>query len=199
MTDDAAPRRRSVAFWVRWLHVYASVLALAATLLFAITGFTLNHAEWFESGTPSVRMLDGKVPPALCADPVDKLAIAERLRATHTLRGAVTDFAIDDAECTVVWKGPGYSADATIDRAAGTYRVEESRRGLFAVIDDLHKGRDSGAVWSLVIDASAALLAFVSVTGLWLLLYLKKRRSPGLWIALVGAIALVAAFALGVA
>ena len=68
-----------------------------------------------------------------------------------------------------------------------------------AVLDDLHKGRDSGPLWSMVIDASAVVLAFLSLTGLWLLLYLKKRRRTGLWVALAGTIALVLAFVGGVA
>jgi len=203
--------------WVRWLHIYGSMLGLCATLLFAVTGLTLNHAEWFESGEPVVRSIDGTLPAALLAtaagkvdgaanderrdrdDGVDKLAVAETLRARHGLHGMVTSFEIDDAQCTVIWKGPAYSADATIERADGRYRVEESRRPLMALLDDLHKGRDCGPVWSFVVDASAVVLAFLSLTGLWLLFYLKKKRRSGLVTALVGTIVLVLAFAFGVA
>lgn len=196
---DARAGGRPWPRWVRWLHVYGSMLGLAATLLFAVTGLTLNHADWFESKEPTVRAFAGELPPPLLADAVDKLAVAERLRATHRLQGMVTEFLVDDAQCLVVWKGPGYAADATIERADGRYRIEEQRRGLWAVLDDLHKGRDCGPVWSLVIDVSAVALAFLSITGLWLLLYLKKRRRAGLLTALVGAAAVVAAFAFGVA
>ena len=185
--------------WIRWLHIYGSMLGLCATLLFAVTGLTLNHADWFESKEPTVRAFAGDVSTALLAGAVDKLAVAERLRAAHRLQGMVTEFLVDDAQCLVVWKGPGYAADATIERADGRYRIEEQRRGLWAVLDDLHKGRDCGPVWSFVIDASAVALAFLSLTGLWLLLYLKKRRRAGLLTALVGTLAVVAAFAFGVA
>lgn len=196
---DARAGGRPWPRWVRWLHIYGSMLGLAATLLFAVTGLTLNHADWFESKEPTVRAFAGELPPPLLADAVDKLAVAERLRAAHRLQGMVTEFLVDDAQCLVVWKGPGYAADATIERADGRYRIEEQRRGLWAVLDDLHKGRDCGPVWSLVIDVSAVALAFLSITGLWLLLYLKKRRRAGLLTALVGAAAVVAAFAFGVA
>lgn len=37
--------------------------------------------------------------------------------------------------------------------------------GFGAVINDLHKGRDSGDTWQWLIDISAVLLAFVSLTG----------------------------------
>lgn len=196
---DARPGSRPWPRWIRWLHIYGSMLGLAATLLFAVTGLTLNHADWFESKEPTVRAFAGELPAPLLADAVDKLAVAERLRAAHRLQGMVTEFLVDDAQCLVVWKGPGYAADATIERADGRYRIEEQRRGLWAVLDDLHKGRDCGTAWSLVIDASAVALAFLSLTGLWLLLYLKKRRRAGLLTALVGTLAVVAAFAFGVA
>lgn len=200
MSEGGAPSGgRPWPRWIRWLHIYGSMLGLVATLLFAVTGLTLNHADWFERKEPTVRAFTGDVPPGLLAGAVDKLAVAERLRAAHRLQGMVTEFLVDDAQCVVVWKGPGYAADATIERADGRYRVEEQRRGLWAVLDDLHKGRDCGPVWSFVIDASAIALAFLSGTGLWLLLYLKKRRRSGLVAALLGALALVAAFAFGVA
>lgn len=200
MSEPAAPSGgRRWPRWIRWLHIYGSMLGLAATLLFAVTGLTLNHADWFESAEPTVRTGDGDVPLALLAPDVDKLAVAEQLRARHGLRGSVTEFAIDEGQCLVVWKGPGYSADATIERKSGRYHLEEARRGWVAVIDDLHKGRDCGPVWSLVVDASAVVLAFLSATGLWLLFYLKKRRRNGLLTALVGTLVLLLAFAFGIA
>jgi len=198
--SEAAPSGgRHWPRWIRWLHIYGSMLGLGATLLFAVTGLTLNHADWFERAEPFVRTFDGSVAKELLAGSVDKLAVAEQLRAAHRLQGTVTDFTVDDTQCVVVWKGPGYSADATIERGDGRYHVEEARKGWMAVFDDLHKGRDCGPVWSFVIDASAVVLAFLSATGLWLLFYLKKRRRSGLLVALAGTLAILAAFAFGVA
>lgn len=191
------PRRRWLPQLMRWLHIYASMLGLVATLLFAVTGLTLNHADWFESGEPTTRKLEGSVPKELLAGDVDKLKVAEMLRAAHRLRGTCS-VSIEDDVCIAVWKGPGYSADATIERADGKYVIEESRRSAFAVLDDLHKGRDCGPVWAAVIDVAAVVLTFLSVTGLWLLFYLKKRRRSGLIVALVGGVVLVVCFALGV-
>ena len=61
------------------------------------------------------------------------------------IRGALAEFRVDDTECTVSFKGPGYSADAFIDRESGQYTLTEFDHGLIAVINDLHKGRDTGA------------------------------------------------------
>ena len=66
------------------------------------------------------------------------------------------------------------------------------------MINDLHKGRDTGRAWSAVIDASAIGLIVISASGLALLFYIKRRRARGLLTALVGAALLVAAFFLGV-
>ncbi len=186
---------RRLPQWIRWLHIYGSMLGLCATLLFAVTGLTLNHAEWFESGEPAVRSLTGALDKALLGATVDKLAVAETLRERHGLKGKVSEFAIDDAQCLVVWKGPAYSADATIERGDGSYQLEESRRPVMALLDDLHKGRDCGPIWSFVIDASAVALTFLSMTGLWLLFYLKKKRRTGLVVALVGTVLLLLGFA----
>ena len=191
------PRRR-LPQWVRWLHIYLSMIAFGATLLFAVTGLTLNHADWFESGEPVVRSIEGELPAALLRGDVDKLSVAERLRAAHRLRGVVKEFDVDDVECFVLFKGPGYSADVVVDRERATYRLEESRRGVVAILDDLHKGRDCGDWWSVVIDVAAVLLTLLSVTGLWLLFYLKKRRRNGLIVGFVGGAFVVISYVFGV-
>lgn len=64
--------------------------------------------------------------------------------------------------------------------------MTELRLGVFAVLNDLHKGRDSGKGWGWLIDISAVLLTLVSLTGLLMLLFLKKRRLSGLIITVVG-------------
>ena len=51
------------------------------------------------------------------------------------------------------FKGPGYAADAFIDRESGHYKLTPIDHGFIAVINDLHKGRDTGPVWSVVIDS----------------------------------------------
>ncbi len=87
-----------------------------------------------------------------------------------------------------------YSADTFIDRESGHYTLTELDHGLIALINDLHKGRDTGPIWSVVIDLSAGLMTLISLTGLVLLFYLKLRRVPGLIVALVGTVVIVLVF-----
>ena len=109
---------------------------------------------------------------------VDKLQVVESCGPTAGVHGALADFRIDDAQCEVVFKGPGYEASALVDRATGKFDLTESRMGFAAIINDLHKGRDTGAVWRVVIDLSAALLVFISLTGLILLYFVHNTASP---------------------
>ncbi|HPF13514.1 MAG: PepSY-associated TM helix domain-containing protein [Planctomycetes bacterium] len=198
----SARRRRGVVFWVRWLHLYVSVIGFAALIFFSLTGITLNHADYFESGAEVERTWEGSLSEGLIpsdeSQPVDRLALVEALRSEHGLQGAVREFSDEDGIITLVFKGPAYSADVTVDRMDGQAKLYELRLGTWALLDDLHKGRDSGGAWSWVIDASAILLIIAAATGLWLLLYIKKRRSMGLLLTLGGTLVLFLVWAVWV-
>lgn len=185
--------RMKVAGIARWLHVYLSMLGLFVLLFFSATGITLNHPTWLGAAATRTTQAEGRLDPALVRPPatdsaagVARLEVVEHLRAAHGLRGAVADFRADEYECSVTFKGPGYSADAFIDRETGRYDLTETVHGPVALLNDLHKGRDAGPAWSALIDASAALLIVASLSGLVLLFYIKRRRAPGLIVAAAG-------------
>lgn len=179
--------KRRLAKYSRWLHIYGSMTSFVIVFFFAVTGWTLNHAELFngrERTTKSNGTVDARWTNTGTAD-VAKLEIVEALRRDHHVGGAVSDFRTEDDQVSITFKGPGYSADAAVDRKSGKYELTESRLGLVAIANDLHKGRDSGTVWKAAIDVSAGLLTFISLTGLILLYFIHKHR-------LAGAILLVA-------
>ncbi len=60
--------------------------------------------------------------------------------------------------------------------------------GFAAILNDLHKGRDTGRVWSAVIDLSAILMVLVSLSGMVLIIFLHKRLVSGLVSVVAGAI-----------
>jgi uncharacterized protein len=180
--------RRKLASISRWLHVYLSMASFAILLFFAATGLTLNHQDWF-ARQHRTKQSHGVLDTRWVKGNVDKLQVVEFLRRKEGVRGAVDDFRIEEAQCSVSFKGPGYEADVVIDRA-GSYDLTETHAGLAAILNDLHKGRDTGAVWSGIIDASAILMSTLSLTGLILILYLHKRRLAGL--VLLGAGCLIA-------
>lgn len=187
--DKSKVWRKRTAAWSRWLHLYLSMLSFLVVLFFAVTGLTLNHVEWFD-GQQTERKATGTLPAAWVNIPdtaaIKKLQVVERLRQNYRVQGSVSEFLVEDDQCAVSFKGPGYSADAFINRHDGTFKLTEQRQGLVAVLNDLHKGRDSGAKWSWVIDVSAGFLTLVSLSGLAMLFFLKNKRANGLLVALVG-------------
>ncbi|MBS1915740.1 MAG: PepSY-associated TM helix domain-containing protein [Bacteroidetes bacterium] len=174
---------------MRWLHIYLSMISFAIVFFFAITGLTLNHADKFvdqlhtsqEKGKLDINWV--KTTDTLR---IAKLEIVEYLRKNNNITAALSDFRIDDSQIGVSFKGPGYAADAFINRETGEYDLTKTSAGFVGIINDLHKGRDTGSAWSLFIDICAILLALVSLTGILLLLFLKKRRLSGLIVAACG-------------
>jgi hypothetical protein len=184
-----------LAWLARWLHTYLSMFSFLMLLFFAATGLTLNHADWFATQARTVQRqgaLDLAWVKTPDANAVAKPEIIDYFRRVERVKGTVGDdpgdFNVDDTQCEVSFKGPGYEASAVIDRATGKYQLTETRGGFVAVLNDLHKGRDTGKKWSVLIDISAALMAFVSLTGLTLIFFLTKRRTSGLMAIAIGAL-----------
>jgi hypothetical protein len=188
------------ARWIRWLHIYASMSSCAIVLFFSVTGLTLNHPTWFGGDRETVRESNGSVDPRWLGDPseanssVSRLEVVEQLRGEAKVRGALKEFTVDESQCIVAFRAPGYTADTFIDRKTGHYELVESSLGWIAVFNDLHKGRDSGRAWGWVIDLSAGLLVFVSATGILLLFYINRHRKTGLVTAVIGFILTIALY-----
>lgn len=85
-----------------------------------------------------------------------------------------------------------------LDRGTGKDELTQSRHGAVALLNDLHKGRGRGAVWSWFIDASAIVMKLVSVTGLLLLFYLRRRLVTDFCVTLLGTVATVLFYWFGV-
>ena len=161
-------------------------------LFFSITGLTLNHAEWIVGGLRQTEKT-GQLPVEwLSGTEPKKLEIVEKLRSMFGVRGAVEEFRVDERECTVAFKGPGYAADAFVTRATGALKLTVAEEGSLAALNDLHKGRHTSKTWAWVIDISAILLTLISLTGLGLLFYLKRIRTAGLMVVAGGALLLFA-------
>ena len=193
------PLRLRIHSGIRWLHTYLSLVSLLMVLFFSITGLTLNHAEWIVGGLRQTEKT-GQLPVEwLSGAEPQKLEIVEKLRSTFGVRGAVEEFRVDERECTVAFKGPGYAADAFVTRATGALKLTVAEEGSLAALNDLHKGRHTSKTWAWVIDISAILLTLISLTGLGLLFYLKRIRTIGLIVVAGGALLLfiLARLALG--
>jgi len=192
VATKASNPKKEVAKLSRWLHIYLSMVSFAIVLFFSVTGLTLNHPTWL-GGDKQVNVKNkGALNVKWVNNPdtnkIAKLEIVEFLRKTYNVKGYVSEFRIDDTEVSVSLKGPAYSADAFIDRETGKYELSEIKMGIVAVMNDLHKGRDSGSGWGWIIDISAVFLILVSLSGLILLCFIKKRRVAGFITGIIGLI-----------
>ena len=187
--------RRTTAKLARWLHIYLSMVCFAIVLFFSVTGLTLNHPTWLGGADEQLRESSGSIPRDWISgtDP-EKLAIVEHLRNHEGVRGAVGDFSMDDYQLVISFRAPAYAADVFIDRETGTYDVTETTLGTIALLNDLHKGRDSGAVWSWVIDLSAVFLVVISATGLTLIFFIRRHRTSAISAAILGTVCFVVVY-----
>lgn len=186
---SSGTRSRSAQWqkWMRWLHVYASMIAFAVILFFGVTGLLLNHPSWIFGDDVTVTTVDGTLPDSVRddgGDGVEFLAVSEFVRNTVGVGGEVTNFDQVGDEGSINYSGPGYGATVRFDVVSLDYQVTTREEGFVNAMRDLHSGSDTGTVWSLVIDISAGFLVFVAVTGLGIQVFLKKRRRRALmWLA----------------
>ncbi|PLP98336.1 PepSY-associated TM helix domain-containing protein [Cupriavidus pauculus] len=187
MTDTApvsGQQRR--AFWLKHLHQWhwiSSAICLIGMLMFALTGFTLNHAGQIEakpkvvtrteaaprevvsalrSAMPAgadTKNLKGPVPPVL----------ADWLARTLDVDAAGRDAEWSADEIYVGLPRPGGDAWVSVALDSGEVQYEFTSRGAVSYLNDLHKGRNTGRAWSLFIDVFAIACLVFSVTGLFLL------------------------------
>jgi len=190
---SGTPQRR--AYWLKTLHQWhwiSSALSLLGLLLFTVTGFTLNHATQIES-KPEVSTRRAQLPPALLtaitapADAPDKLPPAPLPSALSDWVAA--ELKLDVAGRAAEWSPeeiylslprPGGDAWLRIARDSGELEYERTDRGWVSYLNDLHKGRHTGAAWSWFIDLFALACLVFSITGLFILKMHATNR-PSTW------------------
>ena len=168
---------------VKW-HWISAAICLVGMLLFAITGITLNHAGAIEA-KPNTVEAEGQLPAELLS--VAKAAQAEQGALPDPIRvwlakdmgvKAPKAAAIEwtDEEAYVSLPRPGGDGWVTFDVGTGAVVHESTSRGPVAYLNDLHKGRNAGAVWSLFLDVFAIGCVIFCITGLVLLQLHSKAR-----------------------
>lgn len=185
----AKAKRARKSFWLKQLHTWhwiSSAISLIGLLLFAITGFTLNHAADIE-GAPSSVERTGQLPaPLLSLVKPDSAPDTKKPLPAPIGRWVETNLALaprGDAEWSaeeiyLALPRPGGDGWVSIDRETGAVTSERSSRGWIAYLNDLHKGRNAGTAWKWFIDVFVLACMVFTLTGLVLLwMHSKHRRS----------------------
>ena len=187
---------RVIAHWALLVHIYISMAGFTLALLFGATGLTLNHQD-FGLSDPRMSTSEIAVDKTLI-DTLDRSALEQSLRQQLGIRAPSTDYHDDPDEIVMTFASPGARTVVTINRADGKGQVEKESRGLLGKLDDLHKGFDTGHVWSWTIDVAAILLVISSLTGMITLLALRHRRRIGFIVCALGVLTVLLIYALSV-
>lgn len=186
--------QQSRAFWLKHLHQWhwiSAALCMAGMLLFSFTGFTLNHASAI-SAAPEVSMREAQLPEGLLEqlqmqweDEMDEAAalpadMARWLQQELSVQIGTATPEWSDDEIYVSLPRPGGDAWLNIDLVEGAATYELTDRGWVSYLNDLHKGRNTGAGWSLFIDLVALAAIVFSITGL-LLLKMHATNRAATW------------------
>ena len=183
---------------MRLLHSYSSMLVLVLLLFFAITGITLNHPDALHSTAGQLSSQQVLSLPehlrysSLPQSEPQQAQIAEQfrhwLRDEHQVKAAVFSYLFepDDMLLELDFKRPAGYATAIVDFSNHTAELELEFNGYLALLNDLHKGRNAGTSWIVLIDLTALACIIFSLTGFWLILKQPSRRSIGNSLAMLG-------------
>jgi hypothetical protein len=179
----------------RMLHAYLSAFAFLALFFFSVTGVLLNHPEWFENYQPAEHKVAFALTPAELAaarSAKDRgRALADAALRRAPLPGAYASADIDSGQALVRLEGPKGSSDLTIDMTSGKVDGRVTRPNLMAVIQDLHRGKNSGVAWRWVIDLSAWIVIALSLIGYVLFFSLRFRLKTSLILTAVSLATLI--------
>ncbi|WP_416305428.1 PepSY-associated TM helix domain-containing protein [Neptunicella sp. SCSIO 80796] len=171
---------------VRQWHWISSAICLAAMLLFAVTGITLNHAADIPANI-NVTTLELTLPVEIQSSLADlqqgplPTGLTEWLAQHKSVYlPASSKVEWNDDEIYMSLPEPGGDAWLSIDRLSGELMYERTTRGAIAYINDLHKGRNTGKTWVWFIDIFAAACVVFCITGL-VLLYRYAGARPTTW------------------
>jgi len=201
-------RARLLKTLYQWHWISAS-LSLALLVLYAVTGITLNNAAWIEA-QPQVVTREAQLPPQLQTLlsnwDAHKPARGENLELPRAVSAWLEEhLAADVQQRDIDWSPdevyinlprPGGDGWLRIDRTSGEIEYETTTRGWIAYLNDLHKGRHTGIVWSWLIDIFAGACLLFGLTGLYILKMHAANRALtwplfGLGIVLPAVLALV--------
>jgi hypothetical protein len=189
LAADRAAKANRRAEWMRQLrqwHWISGAVSLVSMLLFAVTGITLNHSAAIEAKprvTTREATLAAPMIEALASEPRTGRAgvtprLAEAVGAALGVDVAGREAEWSESEAYIALPRPGGDAWVSIDRESGALTYERTDRGWVSYLNDLHKGRHTGAAWSLFIDAFAVASVVFCITGLLLLqMYARSRAS----------------------
>lgn len=183
-------RAKRIFHWSRLIHVYLSTLFLGLLIFFSITGLLINHSDWIKSPADEGQF-EKPIPADVLAswegfDWSEAGELPETKPILTFLKNSYglvhpKEVKVDNEAREISFDFQMASSYVFVTAGADdkSLRFEHRNFGFWQVMGDLHKGRNSGSSWSLLIDVSAVAVILFSLTGLFILFQNMKQRRIG--------------------
>lgn len=178
-------RKNDLYRYSRMLHAYLSAFAFLTLIFFALTGLFLNHPDWFRGNktrTESLRVtLPSQEMAAILKTPSHSQALIHAIsQHTDALRGVFkSDDTIDD-EAHIHLEGVTGKTDIITNLKSGLTEITVEKATLTSIIQDLHRGKNSGQAWRLLIDITAIIVLTLSLIGYVIFFSIRLRLATSL-------------------
>lgn len=176
------PSKKTLSI-ARLIHVYVSMALLTLLLFFSVTGITLNHPEWFSSHQAQViekevtieRISDLTIATDNINEQQQRIITSE-IEQKFSVSLLKIEPEIMSGELFYSIKKAGKNTTIAVDVETGEAFYEQTHYGWWAVLNDLHKGRNTSNFWSWIIDLSSVLFIVFAISGFILAMPQKRFR-----------------------
>jgi len=171
-------QRRDFYRHARYVHGWLSAFAFITLLFFSITGLLLNHPEWFEPAKTEETaklILPESVLKSIKQQENPSDTILSYVRQQQNLVGRYQSSEVMDNEVMIRLESPAGATDIFVITDTGETEITQKPASTVSMLNDLHRGKNSGLGWSWLIDISAIIYIVLSLAGYILFLSIKTR------------------------
>ena len=171
-------QRRDFYRHSRYVHGWLSAFAFLTLLFFSVTGLLLNHPEWFEPAKTEETtqlILPESVLKSIKQQENPSDTILNYVRQQQNVVGRYQSSEVMDNEVMIRLESPAGATDIWVMTDTGEMEITQKPASTVSMLNDLHRGKNSGLAWSWLIDISAIIVIALSLVGYILFLSIKTR------------------------
>lgn len=186
--NEAKPSKPAIP-WRRWnavLHRDLGYLAVGLTLVYAVSGIAVNHISDWNPNYARVRETLTIAP--IRTDQAEETLVAEALAHLKLTEAPRSSAQPDDDTLLIFYPDLQYSVDLPSGRVL---KEGTTRRPVLYALNRLHLNTPKG-LWTWIADAYAASLAFLALSGLFILKGRNGLLGRGAWLTGIGVLVPIA-------
>ena len=171
-------QRRDFYRHSRYVHGWLSAFAFLTLLFFSVSGLLLNHPEWFEptkTEQTTQLILPESVLKSIKQQENPSDTILNYVRQQQNVVGRYQSSEVMDNEVMIRLESPAGATDIWVMADTGETEITQKPASTVSMLNDLHRGKNSGLAWSWLIDISAIIVIALSLVGYILFLSIKTR------------------------